>query len=319
MLAIHSCIGSPSGTGGPDLGAVLPPGGFSWGASRALAQTPATVSAGHLYVDDAVGNAVVEFPLNAKGLPAKSSDRRLTGFNSPLGIAIGPDGDLYVADSGNDAVKVFLPGSSGAAPVRMLNVPGQPEWVAVDPRGFLAVIINNVYVLVYQPNASGNDQPILKISSRLQQAVAYDSASELYYMNEVGVGVVLPAVLPTVRWIFPTRREGQFLLAMTIRDDEAYIEVYRYRQEVVRVAALPAHSRGTPKPDRVIWTPACHGSPSGPAPLSYGLAVYKGHLFESCADSGQVYVFDALRGGTQQPIVSLSAGFTSSVGVAIGP
>jgi len=281
---------------------------------------------GHLYVDDNLGGAVYEFPLNRRGLPRSSPDRELTGFQYPEGLAIGPDGDLYVSDSVN-AVKVFAPGASGnAAPTRVLNTPGQPEGLRVDAHGYLAVIINNLYVLVYAPHAAGSDLPIEKLDPNGVQDLAYNSESVLYYLTQVhGIGTAtnLPNEAPAApaRWILPTRQEWLFEFALaTDEADDLYVEFHNNRtSDIVRTAVIRAHATGKAKPDREIITPACHGQRGGSFAIAYGIAIHKGLLFQSCSVLVADFVYSAAQGGVQQPLATLRAPFLSTGAIAIGP
>lgn len=265
-----------------------------------------------------------EFSLDRRGLPRRLPDRELTGIQYPEGLAVGPDGDLYVGDSENE-VKVFAPGATGnAAPIRVLNTAGEPEGLKVDPRGYLAVIIDNLYVLVYAPNASGNDLPIEEINPKGLQDLAYNRASVLYYLTQDrGIGVAsLPNQKSTAPgWILPTRQEWSFEFALAIdASDDLYVEFHKNRtSDIVRTAVLPAHVTGKPKPEREILTPACHGQRGGSFAIAYGVAVYKGLLFQSCSVMITDFVYDAMHGGVQQPLATLRGPFLSTVAIAIGP
>jgi sugar lactone lactonase YvrE len=66
------------------------------------------------------------------------------GFDTPSGIAVAPDGTLYIADTGNDAVRAITPGglvSTVAAPVEGERRPilKRPVGVALTHDGFLYV------------------------------------------------------------------------------------------------------------------------------------------------------------------------------------
>jgi serine/threonine-protein kinase len=57
-----------------------------------------------------------------------------TGLDQPYGVAVGPDGGVYVTDSNSRQVMKLAAGSSrqNALPVRNLNA---PQGVAVDTKG----------------------------------------------------------------------------------------------------------------------------------------------------------------------------------------
>jgi hypothetical protein len=71
-------------------------------------------------------------------------------FNVPMGMTVDAEGQLYVADSGNNRIQVF---SSDGKFVRTIAVP-EPWWVGVHPK------THAVYVLSYPANA--DEYKILK-------------------------------------------------------------------------------------------------------------------------------------------------------------
>ena len=89
-----------------------------------------------VYVSDSLNNIV-------KGYDQKTGDLdiELTGFNTPMGLATDADGNLYVADSGNQRVLVFTPGAT--QPFLTLDDAGwYPTGVAVSKIGEVAVTNN---------------------------------------------------------------------------------------------------------------------------------------------------------------------------------
>ena len=126
---------------------------------------------GTLYVADSGNNRVLRYPrpVNQGGriapdvvlgqvdfTSALSAAVNAASLNAPAGVAIGPNGDLFVADSGNNRVLEFPAGAgSGASAVRVFGQPGMtiavrptqvsvqtlaaPQGVAVDPAGNLYV------------------------------------------------------------------------------------------------------------------------------------------------------------------------------------
>jgi hypothetical protein len=128
--------------------AALPSAAAAW-------QGRQTFTPGHLYVaqGDDVASKVYRYRLDGNGLPSRKPDGvLLLDFTFPGGIAIGPDGELYVSSSGNGTecqhkcfVDVFAAGASGRAkPIRRLDTPEGPLFVAVDQHGYLDVRITKI-------------------------------------------------------------------------------------------------------------------------------------------------------------------------------
>lgn len=101
---------------------------------------------GNLYVADSGNNRVLRFsrPVSQSGriaadnvigqpdFSASSSGLSALSLNAPSGAAIGPDGDLFVADSGNNRVLEF-PNGAGAG-TAAIRVYGQPDFTtAISP------------------------------------------------------------------------------------------------------------------------------------------------------------------------------------------
>ena len=139
---------------------------------------------GTLYVSDSGNNRVLRYPrpVSQGGrispdvvigqtdfTTALSASVSATSLNGPAGLAIGPNGDLFVADSANNRVLEFPSGAaSGAAAVRVFGQPGMnssvrqtqasaqtlgaPLGIAVDPASNLYVAdAGNNRLLIY-PN-----------------------------------------------------------------------------------------------------------------------------------------------------------------------
>lgn len=114
---------------------------------------------GSVYFGDALGNRVWRFDADfskhpiagtgAKGAGGDGGPALAATFNAPAAMALGADGTLYVADSGNNLVRAIAPdgtirtvaGTLGATTVGdALNVPiNTPGGVAIDPEGRIVV------------------------------------------------------------------------------------------------------------------------------------------------------------------------------------
>ncbi|MGA7356296.1 MAG: hypothetical protein WBW76_12780 [Candidatus Cybelea sp.] len=305
-------------------------------AESTQSSTPATFTPGHLYVAQGadIASKVYRFPLQSDGLPSKLPDGELTlGFRYPGGIAIGPDGDLYVSDSGtayacrNERtcfVEVFAPGASHrAAPIRKLYVPQQPQYIAVDQRGYLDVSTlehGGGVTNVYRPNASGNDQPINEITTRAVNALG--ASRGIAYIQLISLGVGIEAVQERPGSEQPEYyRYGYNYSANGVATDRGRLYAqFFYRHHNKFFLATAIYRIGHPgNPERIIVGRGCEEGLNSGA-LGYGLAVYKKYLYEGCVGlggaAGGVLVYDNRRHGWREPVLQLPGG---DVGVAIGP
>jgi sugar lactone lactonase YvrE len=74
-------------------------------------------------------------------------------FNTPCGVSAGADGTIYIADTGNDAVRIISP--SGLVGTLWTSPPGglyRPTGIAIDDRGILYVTDERGIVVEIRPN-----------------------------------------------------------------------------------------------------------------------------------------------------------------------
>jgi len=116
--------------------------------------------------------------------PVRAITGSRTTLDTPLGLAVGPHGDLFVVNSGRvnlgiDSIIVFAPGASGdAAPERTITGDKTgldvPQSVAVDAAGYIYVTnFGSSSITVYAPNATGNAVPIRLIAGTDANLGAY--------------------------------------------------------------------------------------------------------------------------------------------------
>ena len=126
---------------------------------------------GTVYVADSGNNRVLRFPrpVNQSGritpdavigqvdfISSTSAAVTAKSLNSPGGVAIGPNGDLFVADSGNNRVLEFAAGAgNGASAVRVygqanMNTSSKPSQVSAQtlsgPQGIVVDQASNLFV-----------------------------------------------------------------------------------------------------------------------------------------------------------------------------
>jgi sugar lactone lactonase YvrE len=136
---------------------------------------------GRLYVANQGQNyvppSVATFAAGSNGnvAPTQLISGNSTGLVRPLDVAIGPDGDEYVADFGNsgETINVYAPHADGnVAPLRAIGGSNtlifDAASIAVDTTGELYVAnagqSGGAAILVFAPGASGNVAPSRSIS-----------------------------------------------------------------------------------------------------------------------------------------------------------
>ena len=127
-------------------------------APRGDVKTPSP----NLYVADTPANSVDVFFSSDFGnvSPSAVIAGADTMLSSPRGVALAPDGTLYVAnDAGHGVITVYAPGSSGdAAPERTLSCGGlaRPEGMSLDAAGNLYVAnFGGNSISVFGPSDTG--------------------------------------------------------------------------------------------------------------------------------------------------------------------
>jgi hypothetical protein len=121
------------------------------------------------------------------------------GINGPIALAIGPTGDLFVANyigKGHGYITVYQRG--GSKPMLRITRDIKLPWaLAVDSKGRLYVANNPFYwgghgrsgwISVY---ASGGSQPLRKVRVRDPVALALDTSDSLYVANVLNHSSVL--------------------------------------------------------------------------------------------------------------------------------
>jgi len=121
---------------------------------------------------------------SADATPVRAITGSRTTLDTPLGLAIGPHGDVFVVNSGRvnmgiDSIIIFAPGANGnATPERTITGDKTdldvPQGVAVDAAGYIYVTnFGSSSITVYAPNANGNAAPVRLIAGTDANLGAY--------------------------------------------------------------------------------------------------------------------------------------------------
>lgn len=180
---------------GSPTGAAVSTGSLTLSAPGAVAVD----AAGDIYISDTGNNRLVEVPvvggvLTPASAAAVSTTGLATAMKSPGGLAFDGEGNLYVADSGNNRL-LFVPNYDGALDFDLAVSYGSglsgPSAVTVDSTGtvFLADTGNNAIVEFAGPLGS---QAQLDVATGLNapSAVATDASGSLYVVNKGDNSVV---------------------------------------------------------------------------------------------------------------------------------
>jgi large repetitive protein len=108
-----------------------------------------------------------------------------SGFANPDGVAVDPDGNLFVADCNNNSIKEITPDGHGAYPapvtvITLINLSTCPKGIAIDSHRNLFVAVNSAVLELSQ--LSGYHSSTLVPSSGLSvpEAVAVDAHGDVF-------------------------------------------------------------------------------------------------------------------------------------------
>ncbi len=204
-----------------------------------------------------------------------------SGFNDPQGIAVAPNGTVYVADTLNNQIVMLtpnLPGTSGSAAVTTGRL-YSPQGLAVDAAGDLFI----------------GDNPSL--GARITEVVASGGVLTSTVKTIYSGGFLNNPISLTINSANPT-----FANTLFIGDSEAFGTGAIYSINL---------SSKTPTP----CTVTIKGLPGAFTPSALALDV-KGNLYIANS-SGGVYVAPAAGGGTAQSILTGSFAIYQPQGLAL--
>jgi sugar lactone lactonase YvrE len=204
-----------------------------------------------------------------------------SGFNDPQGIAVAPNGTVYVADTSNNQIVMLtpnLPGTSGSAPLTIGRL-FSPQGLAVDAAGDLFI----------------GDNPSL--GARITEVVASGGVLTSTVKTIYSGGGLNNPISLTINSANPT-----FANTLFIGDSEAFGTGAIYSINL---------SSKTPNPVQVT----IKGLPGAFTPSALALDV-KGNLYIANS-SGGVSVAPAAGGGTAQSILTGSFAINQPQGLAL--
>jgi uncharacterized protein (TIGR03437 family) len=178
-----------AGTGAPRFF-----GGDGGPATEARLHVPSGLtqdSAGNWYIADAANHRVRKIDLSGvittiagTGTPGINGDNGLAAqaqLNGPLSVAADSRGDLYVADTGNNALRKITPGGMISTVSTQLNV---PSYVAVGPDQSVYVAdTGNNRVVRFTPSGMASTV----IQALAPSAVMVDAQGNVYVSTQSGV------------------------------------------------------------------------------------------------------------------------------------
>jgi hypothetical protein len=149
-----------------------------------------------LYVST-LSNSVLVYDLKKRGIPQVGTIT--AGISSPGGIALGPDGTLYVPNETNATTSVYAPGATN--PTLTLTGADAPESAALDASGNVWILNRggSPGIAVYAPGAT---TPMIYITSSLLTSPTqdvFDPGGTLYVGdNYTAVSYLLPGPSQTL-------------------------------------------------------------------------------------------------------------------------
>lgn len=160
----------------------------------------ASDAAGNVYVPNAPNNEIQVFAATG-GPPSGGVDGTIEGegehaLKAPEGVAVGPTGDIWVADTGGERLEEFEP---DGAFVREIPKVADVQAVAVDSSGDVFASIGGAAAHVVEYGPSGTPiagaekigEGLLSVSAyKTLDGVAVDRASEVLYVVDGGGNVI---------------------------------------------------------------------------------------------------------------------------------
>jgi len=232
-------------------------------------------------VDSKGVNSITAYPADAKGdaKPVESISGSSTQLDTPAGIALDADGNMYVTNFSSDSVTVYAAGANGnAAPIRTITSQFNSVLNLVQPSGIALDSYGNVYVAnqaistvaVFAAGANGNVAPIRTISGSNTNlnhptGIALDAGGNIYVASSVNKSINVYAagangnVTPT-RVISGTATQLLDPVAIVLNGGNIYVSNFGSGTNAFNgsVTAYAADANGNVAPALTISNPKAH-------------------------------------------------------------
>jgi hypothetical protein len=308
-----------------------------------LSGAPARAASAHMYVTDNAQHAILRFPLQ-HGIPAQKPDAVIGGVQDPRGVAIGPDGRLYVIDRMVHKLLIYEPApGSGSKPsheLKIVNKQGNGA-LTVDPLGYVYSSWAQVcttegfycgYSSIFSPLArglhfvrtysfgGGPGGAVLRsidVNSGGTLAEVLGSQGVTLWSGAPGPqGAVYPLFCGATDAAGAVWGPGNTLYETDLGGTQP--------PSPQQVVVVPDYTKGN-----VNNCPTFYTITSATVPLNNPFAIvasggliYVTSAFTASVGSALVFVFDPTKSGSQTPVALVSGGSSllkSPQGIAIGP
>jgi hypothetical protein len=293
----------------------------------------------HAYLTDygnggSGGGALLQFDVN-DGIAVAPGRVLVSGLHQPLGVAVAPDGLVYVAESAYmwHAIDVYRITGHRAALLRRITFGSgfqpEPEYLAVDARNYLYAAMDYTNVAVFRPGESGYVMaPHYLWNTDGAYQIGVDERGDVYQpsLDHLYVHLNRPDHLARMgtRPVDPTGPGWATLVFARADGGDVYVGTGSISRTWFSVAALPIHRWGQVPVERsLILAQGCRGSGGV---LGLSIAVSGGFLYEICGYFARshayvrgIWTFAASGNGTVNALNFAKADIATPGDIAIGP